>query len=89
MNEFLQIYYTNLAQIIRATGSDPEELFPELELHRQLRKFGKFGVTMAPLVVKGLLAESSECCNMDELAESMSEGSDEAKLMINLSDAKN
>lgn len=49
LDEFLQVYYSNLVRIVRATGSDPAILFPEAELHRQLRLFGKYGVMVAPL----------------------------------------
>lgn len=84
LDDFLHIYYTSLAGTIRATGSDPEVLFPEAELQRQLRQFGIFGVAFAPLMIPLILADSSEIANLDELAEQMAEGEEGAGCMANL-----
>lgn len=71
LDEFLKIYYTNLADVIRATGSDPEVLFPEEELQRQLRQFGKIGVLMAPILIPAMLADSSDITDLDSNAEQL------------------
>lgn len=88
LDEFLQIYYTNLARIIRRTGSDPDALFPEAELQRQLRQFGILGVLKAPLMIPLILADSSEISDLDRLAEIMAGGRADAGLMANLNEDK-
>lgn len=89
LDEFLQIYYTNLAQTVRVSGSDPDELFPKSELQRQLRQFGKFEVAFAPLMIPLILADSSEIANLDELSVAMSDDGEYAQeLMANLNKAK-
>lgn len=85
MDDFLQIYYSNLANTIRATGSDPEVLFPEAELQRQFRQFGIYGVTMAPMLIPVILADASEIANIDDIADTMvkgTDGDDQSKVII-------
>lgn len=88
LTDFLQIYYSNLAGIIRATGSDPDLLFPEPELHQQLRQFGKYGVMMAPIVIPVNIAVASEISNIKELTETMANGKNGAGLLTNLNESK-
>lgn len=86
--ELLQTYYLNLANIIRATGSDPNELFPEAELQRQLRQFGVYAVMLAPMMVQIMIADSSEIGNLDDMADTMAMGNDETGPLTHLSPAK-
>lgn len=86
LDELLHIYYTNLSNTIRATCGDPEVLFPEPELHQQLRQFAIFGVMVAPLVIPVILADPSEIMNLEDTAETMSNGSDEPIFLAKLSD---
>lgn len=88
LDEFLQVYYSNLARIIRATGSDPDEMFPEAELQRQLRKFGVYGVAMAPFALPMILADKSEITDLDEIAETILQGEQNTGFMTNLNPAK-
>lgn len=89
LDDFLNCYYSNLARIIRATGSDPDVLFPAEELQSQLRQFGVYGVIMAPIVLQVLLADSSEITDIDDVAESILQNADVAsKPISNLSGAK-
>lgn len=87
LDEFLQVYYTNLAHTIRATGSDPDVLFPEAELQRQLRQFGVHGVLMAPVLIPIIIADSTEIASMDEMAETMESGKEIKRTHTNLSAA--
>lgn len=88
LGEFLNIYYTNLAATIRSTGGDPEELFPESELQRQLREFGIFGVVMSQILIPLVLADSANNFNFDELADSKAEDLVEAGPIKGLGEAK-
>lgn len=89
LDEFLSIYYSNLVRFVRATGSDPDVLFPEAELQRQLRQFGIYGVLMAPVVISVLLADSSEVSNMEEIAEAVcAKSKNEVGAFVKLSDSK-
>lgn len=89
LDDFLQIYYTNLAQIIRSAGSDPDKIFPEAELYRQLRQFSIYGVAMAHLLIPLILANGSEeTLNVDDLTDLLADGEGEMKIIRNISDAK-
>lgn len=88
LDEFLQIYYASFASILQTLGSDPDVLYPEAELQRQLRQFGIHGVTQSPVLVPLIIADSSECPNYDDLAENMSEGAIDTGSMKHLNGAK-
>lgn len=81
-DEFIQIYYTNLANTLRACGSDPESLFSFENLQDQLKEFGHYGVTMAPMLLSIIVNDPSNLVQMDDFAES----SDEKKTMAKFDD---
>lgn len=76
LDEFLRVYYANLAAIVRATGCDPDVVFPEAELHRQLAKFGNIGVMIAPILMPVMVADTADLSNLDDMAETISAGND-------------
>lgn len=76
-----------MCRSIRASGSDPDALFPEAELQRQLRQFGVFGVVMSLLMVGAILADSSEISDLEEMAAKISRG-ESPGLMTHLSEEK-
>lgn len=86
LDEFIRIYYTNLAQTIRSNFSDPDVLFPEAELHRQLQKFGVYGVMLAPIIIPNAIADTKEISNLDEMAETLANGTEDTGTMTNLSE---
>lgn len=88
LDEFIQIYYTNLADIVRASGSDPDVLFPEVELQRQLKQFGKYGVVMSPMLIPVILAESSDITDLDDFADAMSKSKEESGRAVNITGKK-
>lgn len=55
-------------------GSDPAKLFPFDALQDGLRRFGKFGLVLATLLLPMLTLESEKCPDMDELSESLGKG---------------
>lgn len=84
--EFLQIYYTNLADVIRATGSDPDVLFPKSELQQQLRQFGIYGVMMSAYLMPVTIADPSEFFDIEDIAVAMGKESGEMVLFAKLTD---
>lgn len=66
LNEFLQIYYTNLADTLRACGSDPDKLFTFDNLKAELKQFGIYGVIMAPMLLQILVNDPKNIKQMDE-----------------------
>lgn len=86
IDEFLNIYYTNLARTIRLSGSDPEVLFPEVELQRQLCQFGVYGAMLAPTVIPLIIADTSEIPDFDDMAAAVAEGSKDIGPVKNLND---
>lgn len=55
-------------------GSDVEKLYPFSEMQNQFKKFGKFGLVNASLLLPMLTAEEGNIPDLDELAENMSDG---------------
>lgn len=78
-DEFLQIYYTNLANTLRACGSDPESLFTFENLQEELKKFGHYGLTMAPMLLSIIVNDASNIVQMDDFADNLNESKTMAK----------
>lgn len=55
-------------------GSDPEKLFPFEALQQQLRTFGKFGISVAGLMLPMLTSDQNDCAKIEEMAEQMASG---------------
>lgn len=62
-------------------GSDPEKLFPYDVMLDQFRKFGKFGMVMATMLLPMLTSEEGQTPDLDELAEQLQ---DERKMDVNV-----
>lgn len=58
-------------------GSDPKKLFPYELLMEHLRKFGKFGLIMATMLLPIITAESGIGIDLDDLANQI-EGNSES-----------
>lgn len=57
-DELIKIYYDSLSQFVTKLGSDPKKLCPFDELEIQLKRFGLFGVIMAPVILQVLVADN-------------------------------
>lgn len=57
-------------------GSDAANIFQYSELLEQLRKYGKFGLIAASLMLPMLTSEAGNTPDLDELAEEVSSGKD-------------
>lgn len=55
-------------------GSDAEKIFPYDALLQQMRKHGKFGMTMASMLLPMLTAEEGHAVDLDALSEDMNSG---------------
>lgn len=75
MNYLRHINGFNLL-IVNRLGSDPEKLFPYPALLEQLKKFGKFGLLSASILLPILLSENG--ININEMAEDMEKGKTKA-----------
>lgn len=74
IHEFLKLYHTSVAEQIRTFGSDPEKLFSYADFENQLRKFGYYGVLLAPMVLPVLVADTENIANMDDVFKNMLSG---------------
>lgn len=68
-DDFLHIYYTNLAKTLRACGSDPDRIFTFADLQDQLKRYGKYGVTVAPVYLQMMVNNPDNIKEMDSFAE--------------------
>lgn len=68
-DDLINIYYNNLAGIIRDCGSDPEKLFSFSDLQSQLKQFGIYGVMMAPMLLQIMVSDSKDLMNLEGWAE--------------------
>lgn len=52
---------------------------PFAELENQLRKFGRFGVALAPMMLQVIVSDGSHVVDMDEVAQEMSKSDADRK----------
>lgn len=55
-------------------GSDPEKLFPYETLLDQFKKFGKFGMIMASMLLPMMTSQDGIAADLDEFAEQLKDG---------------
>lgn len=73
-DNILQTYYKSLSKTVKLLGSDPEKLFTYENLQSELKRYGKFLLMLAPIMIQMFLAESSEIKNLDELSDNAVKG---------------
>lgn len=56
----LQTYYESLSDIVRALGSNPDQLFTYADLKDELQKCGAFTFLTVPMLLKVSLFNSEE-----------------------------
>lgn len=76
-DDFLQVYYSSLAAMIRRCGSDPEKLFTFENMQQQLSQFGVYGILTTPMLLSIMVSDSKELVNIDEVAELINTGTTE------------
>lgn len=68
-NELIAEYYASVSDTIRICGSDPERLFSFEHLQHDLRKYGKFGLKMAPFYLSIVVCDPSKIESAEEFTE--------------------
>lgn len=74
-NEFLQIYYSSLEASLKKCGSDPEELFTFNDMQEQFKRFGKYGLMCAPMLLQVIVPDPKDIAQLDSYADNVEEGS--------------
>lgn len=54
---------------MKELGSDPEKMFPYEELGNQWKKYGQFGLSMMPLMLKACLSDKDEALDFAEMSD--------------------
>lgn len=69
----LKLYHDSLSENIEKLGSDPEQLFSFADLKSEMKKYGKYALLKAPLLMLFMVAEKDDIVDLDEFYEKMSE----------------
>lgn len=70
-------------------GSDPDELFPYKTMLEHFRKFGKFGLVLAAVLLPVITQEKGTAVNLDDLSTDIKNGAElDASLFMTDSSAK-
>lgn len=75
-DQLLGLYHQSLSDFLRQLGSDPEKLFPRKALDEQLRRFGRFGLLMAVMILPVITTKGEDVPDLEEMAEKMESGID-------------
>lgn len=70
IDEYLHVYHQSLSKHLEQLGSNVNELYPFSVLQDQWKKYAKFGLCMAAIVVHIMLAEADEALDIAEEADS-------------------
>ncbi|XP_070494988.1 uncharacterized protein [Chironomus tepperi] len=70
-DELLNIYHHSLKELLDHMGGDTMVQFPFTAFLRHLKRFGKFGVIMACMILPMLQTRNEELMDMDYMAEKM------------------
>lgn len=68
-DKLIKVYHKSLSNTITKLGSDPEKLFSFNDLLGELKRYGRFGLLLAPILLQIITSEASDIPDMDELAE--------------------
>ncbi|KAG5671600.1 hypothetical protein PVAND_001793 [Polypedilum vanderplanki] len=71
--EFIDVYYEELSSFIIRLGSDPKKVYPREIFDEQLKKFGKFGLAMAMILLPIFTSDVDDVPDLDDLAEKLQE----------------
>lgn len=69
----MDVYYNTLVTFMKRLGSDPEKMFPRQAFEEQLKRFGRFGLLMAIMVLPIFTSKVEDTPDMDDLAEKFKE----------------
>lgn len=78
-DELLNIYHRSLKDLLDHLGGDTMTQFPFTAFLRQLKKFGKFGIIMASMIIPMITKPNEELLDMDFMADQMETANEEMK----------
>lgn len=70
-DKLIKLYHNSLSNTIRKLGSDPEKLFSFNDLQGELKRYGRFGLLLAPVLLQIITSKASDIPDMDDFAEQM------------------
>ncbi len=70
-DKLIKIYHNSLSNTLTKLGSDPEKLFSFNDLQGELKRYGRFGLLLAPILLQIITSNPSDIPDMDEFAEDM------------------
>lgn len=56
---------------MRRLGSDPDRIFSRADFRKELQKFGRYGLLIAPIMVQVVTADPTDIPDMDAVSEQM------------------
>lgn len=68
-DELMGIYHKSLKELLNQLGGDTMSQFPFTAFLRQLKTFGKFGITMGVFLIPMITTKNEDLPDMDEVAE--------------------
>ena len=68
-DELLNIYHKSMKDLLHRLGGDIMSQFPFTALLRQLKAFGKFGITMGVFLIPMITTKNEDLPDMNEVAE--------------------
>jgi len=68
-DKLIKIYHNALSNTITKLGSDPEKLFSFNDLLEELKRYGRFGLVLAPVLLQIITSKPDDIPDMDEFAE--------------------
>lgn len=77
-DELLNLYHSTLSATVQKLGSDAEKLFSYVEFQTNLKKFGKFALILAPLIIELRLANPKNVKNLDDFSSGVANSGNDA-----------
>lgn len=78
-DELMDVYYKSLSNFVTRLGSDPEKVFPRSAFDDQLKRFGKFGLSMAIMTLPVFTSNPEDIPELDDIAEQFKEAQDKGE----------
>lgn len=70
-DDLIRAYHSSLSALLERMGEKTNEILPFDALQGELKKFGRFGMPMAFMLIPATTMESQDIPDMDEMAEMM------------------
>lgn len=83
----LNVYHTTLSTSIEKLGSDPMKLYPFDQLENDLKRYGRFGLIFAAILIQFCVAEGTDVADIDAYCEKLEKG-ENCSLMMDFDDNK-